>query len=202
MEFSIETKNLDSNNKSLVALIRLLCSVELSIATMKWYAGEDNGTHGLPPHESVLALALCIANIGEALTAFEEFVFKETIQYSDNWSDEVKEAWEFLKSEEVIKIKRKSLRLIRDKSAFHIDPEPVVNFFDDVSQENDTLTIWEADEEGKKGHSPLAANIIAQYLIDAEYKGAETAILSCRVFGALRDVVLESLRNELDVKKK
>jgi hypothetical protein len=65
IEFQIDTKELDPSNKQLIAILQLLCSLEISIATMKWYVGEEAGRSELPPHEHIISLALNIAITGE-----------------------------------------------------------------------------------------------------------------------------------------
>jgi hypothetical protein len=199
IEFKIKTKELDSANKQLIAILQLLCSLEISIAAMKWYVGEEAGRPELPPHEHIISLALNIASVGEALHKFEEFVFNGVINKSDSWSDSAKKSWEFLHSPEVIELKKKHLKFIRDKSAFHIDPQPVKNYLNKLIKEENQVTIWVSDDEGRNGHSPLAAEIIGNHLIDATFERYTTANLSSKVFGALRDIVHEFLSNEFNV---
>lgn len=199
IEFEIETNQLDPSNKQLIAMLQLLCSLEISIAAMKWYVGKEAGRSELPPHEHIISLALNIASIGESLHKFQEFVSKGILKYSDNWSDNTKKSWDFLHSSEVVELKKKHLKLVRDKSAFHIDPQPVKNYLHEVIREGNQIRIWASDEEGRRGHSPLAAEIIAKHLIDATFDRHNTANLSSKVFGALRDIVHEILNNEFNV---
>lgn len=199
MEFNINTIELDPENKQLIAILQLLCSLEISIAAMKWYVGEGAGRQELPPHEHIISLALNLASLGEALHKFEDFVSKGVINKSDSWSSSAKESWEFLYSSEVIVLKEKHLKFIRDKSAFHIDPQPVKNYVNKIIKEEDQITFWISDKDGHNGNSPLAAEIIGKNLIDATFEGYITANLSSKVFGALRDIVHEFLFNEFNV---
>jgi hypothetical protein len=76
---------------------------------------------------------------------------------------------------------KKHLKLVRDKSAFHIDPQPVKNYLNKIIKEGSQMTIWASDKEVRRGHSPLAAEIIANHLIDATFERHVTADLSVSV---------------------
>ncbi|WP_391122499.1 hypothetical protein [Psychrobacillus sp. L3] len=187
MEWRIKAEKLNQNDTTLVSLIQLLCSLEFAISSAKWYVGEQANRTELPPHEHILALAINIASIGETLHKFEYFVGKNIITYSDTWEDYVKQSWHYLESTEVTELKKTNLKYVRDKSAFHIDPEPVKQFIDSLEAE-DEINVWETNN-GDGGHSPLAAHIIANTLISIQMDYHETARNTSRVYKALRDVV-------------
>ncbi|USG65757.1 hypothetical protein NDK47_27285 [Brevibacillus ruminantium] len=128
MKWTITADKLDSTDATLVSLLQLLCSLEFAISSAKWYVGEGAGRSELPPHEHVLALALNIASIGEALHKFDYFTTQVIIKISSSWDNMVKESWEYLKSDEVAELKKLNLKYVSDKSTFHIDPEPVKQF--------------------------------------------------------------------------
>lgn len=202
IEFYIDTEEINPTNKKLIAILQLLCNLEICIATMRWYVGEEAGRSELPPHEHIISLALNIASTGEALYKFDKFVKDGILKYSDHWSDKTKKSWNFLHSPEVAKLKKKHLKYVRDKSAFHIDPQPVKKYLNHIKKVERQVSIWASDKEFRRGHSPLAAEIIASCLVNATFEKYTTADLSSKVFGALRDIVHESLNTELNVMAK
>lgn len=192
MKLVAKAEKMIPENKKLVGLLRILGSIEYSIATMKWYVGNLANRQELPPHESVLALAINIASVGEALNTFEMCKNQNIIVYSKKWGERAKSSWDLLHSEKVRELKINHLKLIRDKTAFHIDPEPVKDYLKDLDNTKD-ITIWETNENDNGGHSPLACEIITNYLLKATFNNKEIAKLSSDVFGAIRDVVLASI---------
>lgn len=104
-----------------------------------------------------------------------------------------------LNSQEVTDLKKNIVNSIRNKSAFHIDPEPVKFYLNEISNEDGDVSVWELDPTDNRGHSPLAINIIENYLVKASLYNPETARLTSRVYGALRDVVLTSLASTVKI---
>lgn len=198
MKWLIKTSELDENNKSLVALLQLLCNIEFATATMRWYVGEVENLPQLPEHEQVLALALNIANVGEALHLFNRLVERKVIERNEKWSQRTSDAWEFLHSDVVIALKANHLKLIRDKSAFHVDPQPVLMFIEKIKSQQDAIPIWEVDTT-PAGHSPMAAMIIAEHLLHVTVNNKEIAGLSSNVFGALRDVIIALISDIINI---
>jgi hypothetical protein len=196
MKWTVKTNKFDKNDTVLVSLIQLLCSLEFAVSSAKWYVGEEAKRSALPPHEHVLALAINIASIGEALHRFENFKNRGIIQHSDSWDQVIKDSWTYLESDEVSELKRQNLKYVRDKSAFHIDPEPVEQFIESLTRD-DELDIWEIEEGNSVGHSPLAAQIIANTLLKIQMDNQTTAANTSKVYKALRDVVGACLFDKL-----
>ncbi|MGF9906128.1 hypothetical protein [Brevibacillus porteri] len=198
MQLVFKSHKLDKENKRLISLLRLLGSLQYSIAAMKWYAGEEADRVELPPHESILALSITISSTAEALHTFDSFVRRDIIAVSAKWSERTMQAWSFLNSDKVRHLKQNHLKLIRDKSTFHIDPEPILNYIEQATESNDYIVAWEAESSGEQGHSPLASEIVGLQLLKTTFANEETARLTSQVFGALRDVVLASLEELLE----
>lgn len=188
LKWTIKADKIRSNDVVLISLLQLLCNLEFAVSSAKWYVGEGSNRTQLPPHEHVLALAINIASIGEALQKFDSLTNAGIIQFSDSWDSKIKESWDFLKSDQVTRLKRENLKYVRDKSAFHIDPEPVKEFIHTL-EKDDKLDLWEIEEGNNVGHSPLAAQIIANTLLKIQMNNHTTASNTSKVYRALRDVV-------------
>ncbi|MEM3421967.1 MAG: hypothetical protein QW315_06910 [Candidatus Hadarchaeum sp.] len=199
MQWVAKNSDLNPDNPILVAAVRLLVMLEFSNATMRWYAGKVAGREDLPSHETILALALNLASIAEALKLFEDLVAKRTITFEYTWPAEVQSAWEFLQREEVKNLKTNHLLRIRDKSVFHIDPQPVADFLRRRNKELGETVVLETGEWNKHGFSPLAAEIEEQWIIQHTMHNPKYAELSSQTYGAIRKVVAATIGSLITV---
>lgn len=74
MKWVIEAKSFNPDDKAQVSLLQLLCSLEFALSSARWYVGEVENLPQLPRHEQILALAINIASVGEALQKFKNLL--------------------------------------------------------------------------------------------------------------------------------
>lgn len=199
MRWMIQNTNIDPNNPTLVAAVRLLCILEFSGATMRWYVGEVAGRSDLPDMEGILALALNLASVGEAVKRFDEFVSEGLIKSKDHWPTEVKQAWIFLHGQEVQTLKQQHLLRVRNKSAFHIDAEPVKGFLAELRSEPGQSILLETSEANPNGFSPFGIHVIARWLLNHTMADTHFARLSSETYGALRKVIAAIISDLLPI---
>jgi hypothetical protein len=200
MIINIRTDEIKEEDKSLIAAFRLLSSLEYSNAAATWYAGSEVGREDLPPHEGVLALAIALSSTAEALYLFHNLKETEKLAVGPKWSESSKSSFDFINSKEVVDFMDKHLKLIRDKAGFHMDPQPVMSYIKKKKERGvDVLPLWEADAEGRNGHSPVTVEIVAEHLLDATTNNKESARMASKISGAIRDVVLEYISDKLSI---
>ena len=183
----IKADTLKNINDNQVALLQILCNLEVTQAAMRWYSGKDALRGDLPPHESIICLAIMIASIGEALDRFSKLKKAGSVQFSDKWDQKIKDAWNFLDSPEVENLQKTHLKYIRDKSAFHFDPEPIKKKSQAIANDMVDVPIWEVDELNKTGFSPLASMLIAENIMETS-QNKDTAVLTTQVYNAIKNI--------------
>jgi hypothetical protein len=199
MKVKINLNEIDISDEKQIALFQLLCSLSTSRASLNWYLGEEVGRTKLPPQEDIIALALSLAGIGECLHKFDGLIKKGVLKRPENCDELLEESWNFINSEEVRELKITNLKFVRDKSAFHFDPEPIKQFFSETRMDDEELDLWETSKEDAHGYSPLASLIIAKTLITITKPDKRRAELSIKVYGALSNIILDEINERYNL---
>jgi hypothetical protein len=193
MKAVIQNSELSPSNPLHVAVFRLQCGMEYVAAAMHWYASETVGRSPLPDHQSLVALSLYLAGTAEVLHLFHELARKQVLVPTTDWSSDATNAWGFLLSDEVVDFKNQQLRRVRDKTAFHVDPEPVRCFLEEESKEPGKTVLMEDSDDFPHGFSPAAATILGRWLLSQGLATSKSAKLADAVYSALRQVVSKVL---------
>lgn len=189
MKAMVQNTTLDPSDAAQVAVFRLQCGMEYVSAAMHWYASEFVGRQPLPPHQSLVALSLYLASTAEVLHLFHDLVRKGELAPTAQWSLEASRAREFLLSPEVVEFKNQQLRRVRDKTTFHVDPEPVKAFLEEESREHGDTVLAEDSDEHPHGFSPAAATILGRWLLSQGLATSESAQLAGAIHSSLRQVI-------------
>lgn len=200
LEFSINSGEIDLLDKSLVAVLGLLCSLEYSKVLTALYAGAEASRENLSDNESILTLALAISSTAEALNAYHKFIFEGVIKFDPNWPIRVRQSFEFLGSTEVENFKVKHLKKVRNKAGFHIDPVAVKGYINKKRESSDAvISLLKTDSNGAKGYSPMAAEVVASYLIDRIFDSYDSAKMFSRVSDAITNVATQYIADKCQV---
>ncbi len=178
-------------NKEQIKVLQLMCNLEIAFITMKWYASEEAE---LPDNERLIALSLAVASTGELLHSFLNLYSENDSENELKLLPEIKDYWNFLKSGEVNEFKNKVLKLIRDKSAYHIDQLIIKNFLKRENIDFSQIPIWEENEQGKILYSPLATEILGYQLLEVGLDNAGTAIMTNKIYNATKNVIFALLK--------
>ncbi|QHT61315.1 hypothetical protein GXP70_16025 [Paenibacillus lycopersici] len=199
MKVKLNLNEIDLQDPKQIALFQLLCSLSTTRTCLGLYMGEEAGRANLSSQDDIIMLAMALAGIGETLHKFEELVSKGVIQKAINCDSVLAEAWVFIESQAIKELKKTNLKYIRDKSAFHFDPEPIKEFFTESMKETNEIDLWETSEQDKHGFSPLASLIISNTLINVTKPDKERAELSMKVYGALSTIVLYEINEHYNL---
>jgi hypothetical protein len=196
MKVKLNLNEIDLNDPKQIALFQLLCSLSTTRTCLALYMGETGERTNLPPQDDIIMLAMALAGIGETVHMFDELISKGVIRKPINCDSVLAEAWKLIESQAIKELKKTNLKYIRDKSAFHFDPKPILEFFTESRKETNEIELWETCEQDKLGFSPLASLIISNTIINVTKPNKERAELSIKVYGALSTIVLDEM-NEL-----
>ncbi|MEX1029095.1 MAG: hypothetical protein WDZ91_03500 [Paenibacillaceae bacterium] len=199
MKVKIDPREVDIGDPRQIALFQLLCSLSTTRTCLALYMGEEAGRSSLPVQDDVIILAVGLAAIGESLHKFDELVNKGIIHKPLDQDVILNQSWKFIESDEVKELKRTNLKYVRDKSSFHFDPEPIMEYFSEARKDIEKIDLWETTENDTHGFSPLASLIISNTLINVTKPDRSRAELSIRVYGALSYVVLNELDNHYNL---
>jgi hypothetical protein len=187
MKIFVSNQDFDVENSTQICVIRILCHLEYAAACMNWYAGKWAGREELPPHESIMALSLNLASIGEALHLFYKLVDSGDLSKNESWEPDVLAHWDFLVDDDTRNFKQ-TLKRLRDKSVFHFDPEPVERYLTNAPIHEESV-IYETSSSNPHGFSPLALEIIGNWLFEVGIVNKRAAELSTQIYHHLRELI-------------
>jgi hypothetical protein len=196
----INSKQFDSKNKKQIAVLRILCSLEISTTFRKWIKRDS-----LQEYEKVIAITMCHASLGEAMHLFQKIVDLGVLNKNENWDELTKSDWDYLFCEEANTIKHDVLKYIRDKSAFHIDPETIKDFMNIEKDKKSKLGLFQLSSEGQ-GHSPMVTSILSYKLFERLLSDGEEGIITeeqlkkiAKLQNALQSVISSFLLDEFEI---
>lgn len=188
MEVAIESNKLENMSRNMRLFLQMICSLEYSNTTMKWYLGELMNRQELPSNERVLSFILSMSSLYEALRRFDELkpFIKSDIALLDK---ETTDEWVFLTSKEVNKLKQDLLALIRNQSGFHVFDEAIDQYINNPSRnQQQNEIVWKGDFEEKGSHfSPLAVKIISSISASVLNEYAESQLIA-KIYRSLKNL--------------
>lgn len=153
---------LNSENNRVV--IEILVSLEKLKFNLDLYTKRPKGRSPLFPHENHISLTMAIGSLYEALLKFDAIKGKVRRTVEESKSSDALDAFTFLSSKEITAFKEKTLNVIRNKGAFHIDKEVVEEYIHSNNDE-EQFTIWEEFGQGIE-YSPIANEILSWWTLD------------------------------------
>ncbi|MGG1572338.1 hypothetical protein [Fictibacillus sp. NRS-1165] len=166
------SEQFDPKNKKQVVTLQILGSVQFSATFRKWFKSDS-----LQENEKIIGIAMCHASLGEAIHLFHSSVHSGVISKNETWDKSTKNDWDYLFSEEANAIKREVLKYIRDKTAFHVDPETIKNFMEIEKDKKHKLGLFQIPSEGE-GYSPMITSILSYKLFERLLSDGEERLVN------------------------
>jgi hypothetical protein len=164
---------LDPEDERVISILRLLGSLEYALTTQKWYMRYTSGDQKMPPHEGVECLVVACTYIAAALETYRlvSKILNVIGMDKSDWPVESKKSLAFLESKQVRGFQENQLKRVRDKCAFHFDPEPARDLcvaaqsgvFDE--DDSDVSTIYQETGGPITGHYPIAGLMVARWFV-------------------------------------
>jgi len=195
----IKSEQLNPENEKQVFALRMLCNLEISITNRRWFKDDS-----LKEHEKIIANIMCHASLAEAMHLFQKSVDMGVISKNEEWDLLTLNNWDYLFSEEVNVIKQDVLKYIRDKTAFHIDPETVKDFMSIEKDKKQKLSIFHMTSE-EEGHSTMVTSILSFKLFEKLLSNGEGIITGrqlekiTKLQNALQSVINSILMEEFEI---
>lgn len=80
MNLYINSESFNPEDKTQVSIFRILCNLEISSVCRKWAKNES-----FEEYEKIIAIALCHASLGEAMSLFQNLVASKQLSKNEDW---------------------------------------------------------------------------------------------------------------------
>ncbi|MNV29550.1 hypothetical protein D3C71_1207790 [compost metagenome] len=158
-----------TKSKTNLSLLEIFISLEKFRLNMNLYTRRPKTRSKLFPHESPISLLMSVGSLYEALNSYDNIKKEARLTIVESKNTNALESFNWLSTKVVRSFKEKTLNILRNKGAFHIDTEVIEGYFNE-DLDTTVVDIWKQDTD-IPGHSPVAADILAWWTLNSLLDG-------------------------------